>query len=94
MKLKVELTPIERFDVKINGVSIGTFEKESSWEGLTKLKGKDGLVIIEDDNDFITALFKGVFDHSPSEHNVYKITPSLIPTDINENKNNEIHSKT
>ncbi len=79
MKIVVELTPIERFEVKIGGRSLGEFEKESSWEGLSKLRGSGGHIIIEDSGPTIVEnMFKGRLPEEPQKHTVVLITPELM----------------
>jgi len=83
MELNIEINPIEKFEVKVNGVAIGEFEKDSSWEGFVKMKDKNGAVIIaSDERSIVDKMFNGLFDkEKQSEFSVVKITPSLIPTD-------------
>tara|TARA_R110001599_G_scaffold100770_9_gene258153 strand:+ start:11243 stop:11494 length:252 start_codon:yes stop_codon:yes gene_type:complete len=82
MELDIEITPVEKFDVKINGKSIGEFERKSSWEGFVKLQNMHGQIIATDDRSFIDNIFSGIFNtENKSNFSVVKITPSLIPTD-------------
>ena len=80
MSLDIEIVPIENFEVKINGESIGIFEKKSSWEGMVKLQNKDGIVIANDENDTVGKMLSDIFNiEKQSSFSVVKITPSLIP---------------
>lgn len=82
MDLEIEIIPVEKFEVKINGQSIGEFEKKDSWEGMVKMQNKDGVIIANDERSVVDKMFNGVFDsEKQSSFSVMKITPSLIPTD-------------
>jgi len=82
MKLDIEIVPIEKFEVKINGKSIGEFERKSSWEGFVKLESRNGQIIASDDRSLVDKMFNGILDsQKQSSFSVVKITPSLIPTD-------------
>ncbi len=81
MNIKVEITPVERYQVKINDEQHEEFERESSWEGLVKLTNKRGSIIIIDDSNFVDKMFDGLFDKKKStNHLVVTISPNLIPT--------------
>ena len=83
MQLNIEINPIEKFEVKINGKSIGEFERESSWEGMVKLRHKQGVIIASDERSLIDKMFdRALNSERQSSFSVLKITPSLIPTDI------------
>lgn len=43
---KLTIKQVEALEVEIDGRPIGTFKKDSEWNGLTHLKGKDGASII------------------------------------------------
>lgn len=80
IKLDIEITPVEKFEVKINGTPVGEFECDSSWEGMVKLKNKDGVIIASDERSLIDKMFSGVITaEKQSSFSVLKITPSLIP---------------
>lgn len=85
MKIEVELTLIESYEVRIKGKLLGVFKKESSWEGMSKLRRDDGngAVIVDDP---MPARAAGVVNHksplAPTKHNVISISPSLIPTEV------------
>ena len=81
-QLKIEITPIEKFEVKINGVSIGEFAAESTWEGMVKLRSQKGIIIASDERNIVDKMFNGLFDHDKNAcFEVVKISPSLVPTD-------------
>ena len=81
MELEIELELIERYKVKIKGVDVGEFEKTDKWEGISKLKNEQGVILIDDsDPKIFENIFKGLIPNEPSKHSVIKITPSLIPT--------------
>lgn len=78
--MEIEITPVERFAVKVDGVLVGIFEKEAEWEGFLKLKNGKGVVIAHKDMKLIDSVFENLFN--PNEKNSYsavKITPDLIP---------------
>ena len=82
MKLDIEITPVEKFEIKVNGKIIGEFECESSWEGMVKLKNKDGVIIAGDERSLVDKMFNGILDSEKQpSFSVLKITPSLIPSD-------------
>lgn len=79
MDIEVEIIPVEKFVVKINGNSIGEFEKDSSWEGMVKLKNSKGVIIASDERTLIDKMFDGVLtSEKQSSFTVIKITPTLI----------------
>ena len=81
--MKAELKLIERYEVTIDGKYLGEFKKESTWEGMSKLKGDNGVIVIDDsDCGMIESLFNGIFPEGPKEHDIVKITPELIPMPI------------
>lgn len=81
MEMSVEVIPVKRVEVKFNGISLGEFDNKSSWEGMTKLQNKDGIIIIDDNETMIDKMFSGMFGNEDKKtHLVLKITPSLIPT--------------
>ena len=82
MDLEIEIIPVEKFEVKISGKSIGQFEVKSSWEGLVKMEDSDGRVIIASDyRNLVDTMFSDVFGkEKQSSFSVVKISPSLIPT--------------
>lgn len=81
MELDIEITPIEKFEVKINGKSIGEFEKKSSWEGFVKLENGQGQIIATDERSIIDKMFDGILStEKQSSFSVVKITPNLIPS--------------
>ena len=81
MDLEIEIIPIEKFEVRVDGKSIGEFEKKSSWEGMIKLQNEKGVIIVNDDRDIVDKIFHGIFDtEKQSSFSVVKITSSLIPT--------------
>jgi len=79
--LRVEIKPIEKFEVTINGTSLGEFEKESEWEGLVKIKNADGAIIVSDDRSGISKVFDHILGSEPTEGSfpVVKISAGLIP---------------
>lgn len=82
MELNIEITPVEKFEVKINGKSIGEFEKTSSWEGFVKLQSSQGQIIAADERSMIDKMFDGILNtEKQSSFSVVKITPNLIPID-------------
>ena len=82
MDIDIEIVPIEKFEVKINGKSIGEFEKKSSWEGFVKLESKHGQIIAADERSMIDKMFDGILNtEKQSSFTVVKITPDLIPRD-------------
>jgi len=81
MELEIEIVPIEKFEVKINGKSIGLFESKSSWEGFVKLQNDAGVIIASDDRNLVGKMFADIFTkEKKSSFSVVKISPSLIPT--------------
>ena len=80
--MEIEITPIEKFEVKVNGKSIGEFNKTSSWEGFVKLESRQGQIIAADERTLIDKMFDGVLNsEKQSSFSVIKITPGLIPED-------------
>lgn len=80
MDLEIEIIPVEKFEVKIKGKSIGEFEKKTSWEGLVKMQSDKGIIIASDDRNIMEKMFDGLSDaEKQSRFSVVKITPSLIP---------------
>jgi len=81
-KLEIEILPVEKFEVKIRGKSIGEFERVSSWEGFVKLVSNRGEIIAADERTVIDKMFTGMFSaEKQSSFIVVKITPSLIPAE-------------
>ena len=82
MKLEIEITPVEKFEVKIGGEIIGEFTKESSWEGMAKLVSTKGeILVVEDGSNFVDKLFAGILGvEKQSSYTVIKMSPSLVPT--------------
>lgn len=82
MELKIEITPIEKFEVKINGESIGEFAAESTWDGMVKLRGQQGIIIASAERNIVDKMFNGLFDNDKKAcFEVVKISPSLVPAD-------------
>lgn len=80
MSLQAEITPIEKFEVKIGGKSIGVFEKDSSWEGMVKLRNRDGVIIINVDRSDIGKFLSSLIETGETrDFTVIKISPSLLP---------------
>lgn len=77
--MKIDITPIERFEVKVDGRVIGEFTKVSEWEGFAKLRGENGVIIVSDESSFADKLFDGILGHKQeSNYKVIKCTPGLI----------------
>jgi hypothetical protein len=77
--IKVKLTPVDCFDVEVDGVKIGRFEQESKWCGMLELRNpKRGTIIVSDDSSFIDKMFG---DKSTIHCTAIKMSPDLIPTD-------------
>ena len=82
MGIDIEIIPIEKFEVKINGKVIGIFDNESSWEGMVKMKNEKGIIIAKDERSLVDKMFNGLLDsEKQSSFSVLKITPGLIPKD-------------
>ena len=80
MKVDIEIIPVENFEVKINGKSIGSFENKGEWEGFIKLENKDGVIIASDERHFVDEMFDGIIKtEKKSNFSIIKMTPSLIP---------------
>lgn len=81
MDLDIEITPVENFEVKINGTTIGEFKRISSWEGMVKLQNRDGAIIAADERTLIDKAFSNVFNaEKQSSFKVISISPMLIPS--------------
>lgn len=82
MDMNIEITPVEKYEVKVDGKSIGEFELDSSWEGFVKLKNENGVIIANDERTLIDKMFDGILrTEEKALFSVLKITPSLIPID-------------
>lgn len=80
MELNVDLIPLEKFEVVVKGKSLGVFQKESSWEGLTKLVGDKGVIVIDDEGRWVDDLFSKLMPEPQKKScKVIKITPTLVP---------------
>jgi len=81
--VKIEVTLIERYDVKINGDSVGEFKKESEWNGMSDLvMGNESIVVDGLEEGIFDNMFKGVTNNKTKKCNVVKISPGLIPDKI------------
>jgi len=82
MKIAVQIKPIEKYEVIIDGKNVGEFSKESSWEGMAKLRGAKGVIIINDDPSLFEDIFAGIIGKvggEPRTVEVVKISPDLVP---------------
>jgi len=83
MNLKVEIEPVEKYKVTINGTSVGEFSMVSQWEGMKKLQSQKGVIIINHEEDLFSGLFKSILTGDKQKQKevvtVAKITPCLIP---------------
>jgi len=75
--MKVEITPIEIFEVVINGQYIGEFDIESEWNGMIKLRSDKGFIIAIDDRPTLDRLFPVHTPERTDGFEIVKITPSL-----------------
>lgn len=83
MELEIEIKKVPRYEVKIQGVSIGEFEKTSAWEGMVKFEStaNKGSIIVDNRCDAIDNIFNCIgLGENLTILPVIKITPSLIPT--------------
>lgn len=87
MELKLEVTPLMKVNVKINGHDLGEFNEESRWQGMVKLSSPRGFIIADDDQNFVGSIFSGMWRESKNETKtltIFKISPDLIPVDVAE----------
>ena len=78
--LSIEITPVEKVTMKIEGIAIGEFEVVSKWEGMVKLQNKDGSIIVHDSRNFADKLFQEILSGDKSfKTEIVSVTPSLIP---------------
>lgn len=78
MSIQIEIIPVEQFEIKINGKNLGKFDHVSSWEGMLKLKNKDGYIIADDNRHRIDKIFNGDFFKEKSDQlTIIKISPVL-----------------
>lgn len=88
-KIEIEITPIEMFEVKVNGVSAGYFKEESSWEGFIKLSNELGKIIAIDNRTYVDNVF-AMLGSQPEKNKfeVIKMSPDIIPDGaLNNNEN-------
>lgn len=84
--MEFEVTPIEFYEVSIDGQKIGRFEKESEWEGFIKLVSPKGQIIAYKGHESpFEHLFKGIFENlgdkgSGSGMQLVAMTPTLMPS--------------
>lgn len=66
-----------QFEIVIDGVTVGVFEKKSDWNGMTDFKAGSSTVVV---NDFDSGIFNKMFG-APKEQEceVVTISPSLAP---------------
>lgn len=88
-KIEIEITPIEMFEVKVNGISAGYFKEESSWEGFIKLSNELGKIIAIDNRTYVDSVF-AMLGSQPEKNKfeVIKMSPDIIPDGALKNNEN------
>lgn len=82
MTLKIKITPREMFDVSAGDESLGVFRLVSKWEGMIKLQGEAGTLIVMDDSEEGFNIFDKIFGSGnrpeSTEHDIVKASPTLL----------------
>ena len=80
MKVKVECE--DRYKITLpDGKVLNDFVKESEWEGVIKLNGKEGhLIIASDPKEFFESIMEniGVFEKKPKEFSLVMVSPDFL----------------
>jgi hypothetical protein len=81
--MKVKVTPVNRYEITINGKTYHDFQKREEWEGMVKFSGPAGVLILSQSRtDFegsIEALFGIKTEHDrPVEMDIIKASPDLV----------------
>lgn len=82
--MKVTVKTEKTYKITINKVTHSGFKKVSDWEGMTKYKNKDGVVIVDHgvNNIFETIASMGIHglgaEPTPVEFELVKVSSSLM----------------
>ena len=88
--MEVKLVPLEKYELIIDGQSIGEFTKISSWEGMSKFICNNGEVIVDEGESTFSSIFDRMFDKADkSICPVMKISSGLIPVIESKTKTSE-----
>ena len=78
--MKATITPVPQYRVQVEGVDLGLFSEEGSWEGFTKLVNADKQALIVEKADGLGNAFVRAFagPNAPEDADIIKASPSLL----------------
>ena len=86
--MKITIEPTKQVEIKVDGKSVGKFEIDSSWNGMTKFKNDQHMIIASEDKhtigdsvtDHFAEIFADIFGDKkpePKEMTVVKLSGGL-----------------